>query len=89
MENNSLIKFKGKNVVVFVRYGFKKKTEETQSYEGKLVCIDKFGIMLERRIGEGAKSIVNDFFPWHNIDVIRYRIENRGEIYEQRNFKMR
>ena len=34
MEKNELLKFKGKDVVLLVRYGFKKKTEETQSYEG-------------------------------------------------------
>jgi len=75
MEKNELLKFKGKHVVVLVRYGFKKKTEETQSYEGKLINIDKLGILLEREIGDASDIKVNDFFPWHNIDAIRYRLK--------------
>jgi hypothetical protein len=62
--------------MVFVRYGFKKKVEETQTYEGKLINIDKLGVMLERKIGDVNDIIVNDFFPWHNIDAIRYRIKD-------------
>jgi len=68
-------RFIGKNVIVLVRYGFKKKVEETQTYEGKLISIDTLGIMLERKIGDVNDMIVNDFFPWHNIDAIRYRIK--------------
>lgn len=75
MKQIELTKFIGKNVVVLVRYGFKKKVEETQSYEGKLISIDKVGVMLERKIGDAEDIIVNDFFPWHNIDAIRYRIK--------------
>jgi len=47
--------------------------EETQSYEGKLINIDRLGVILERKIGDTEDIIVNDFFPWHNIDAIRYR----------------
>jgi hypothetical protein len=68
-----LTKFIGKEVSVFVRYGFKKRTEETQSYQGKLISIDDFGVLLNRKIGESNDMIVNDFFPWHNIDSIRCR----------------
>lgn len=73
MKEIELTKFIGKNVVVLVRYGFKKKTEETQVYEGKLTSVDKIGIMLKRKTGDAGDIIVNDFFPWHNIDAIRYR----------------
>jgi hypothetical protein len=76
MEEMELKRFIGKNIIVLVRYGFKKKTEETQSYEGKLVSIDKTGVIIERIIGETSDIIVNDFFPWHNIDAIRRRIRN-------------
>ncbi|UCH72129.1 MAG: hypothetical protein JSW62_00860 [Thermoplasmatales archaeon] len=65
--------FLGKTVSVFVRFGFKKKVEETQSYQGKLISVEKRGILLERKIGDEGNIIVNDFFPWHNIDAIRYR----------------
>jgi len=75
MKEIELTKFIGENVVVLVRYGFKKKVEETQTYEGKLINIDKLGVMLERKIGDAEDIIVNDFFPWHNIDAIRYRIK--------------
>ena len=75
MERKELSKFKGKDVVVLVRYGFKKKTEETQSYEGKLISIDDMGIILERKIGDTSDIVVNDFFTWHNIYVIRYRLK--------------
>jgi len=73
MKEIQLTKLIGKNVVVLVRYGFKKKVEETQSYDGKLISIDKLGVMLERKIGDPNDIIVNDFFTWHNIDAIRYR----------------
>ena len=73
MKQIELTNFIDKNVVVLVRYGFKKKVEETQSYEGKLISIDKLGIMLERNIGDANEIIVYDFFTWHNIDAIRYR----------------
>jgi ribosome maturation factor RimP len=75
MEEMEFAKFKGKEVLVLVKYGFKKKTEETQSYEGKLIRIDRLSVILERRIGDGADIVVNDFFPWHNIDAIRHRIK--------------
>jgi hypothetical protein len=74
MKENELPKFIGKNVIVLVRYGFKKTVEETQTYEGKLIRIDELGVMLERKIGDANNIIVNDFFPWHNIDAIRCRI---------------
>ncbi len=76
MKEIELTKVIGKKVVVLVRYGFKKKTEETQIYEGKLISIDKLGVMLERKIGDANNVIVNDFFPLHNIDAIRYRLES-------------
>lgn len=41
----------------------------------KLISIDKLGVMLERKIGDAEDINVNDFFPWHNIDAIRYRIK--------------
>ena len=62
----------GEEISVYVRYGFKKKVEETQSYNGILISVDQLGIIIERKIGEQTESIVNDFFPWHNIDAIRY-----------------
>jgi len=65
--------FIGKTVSVFVRYGFKKKIEETQSYQGILFDVGALGIILERKLGDSDGTIVNDFFPWHNIDAIRYR----------------
>jgi len=73
MKEIKLTNFIGKKVVVLVRYGFKKKVEETQSYEGKLISIDELGIMVERKIGDAKDIIVNDFFTWHNIDAIRFR----------------
>ena len=76
MEQMELTNLLDKNVIVLVRYGFKKKVEETQSYEGKLISIDKLGIMLERNIGETNEIIVYDFFTWHNIDAIRYRLKD-------------
>jgi hypothetical protein len=75
MKEIELTKFIGKNVIVLVRYGFKKKVEETQTYEGKLIAIDKLGVLLERKIGDANNIIVNDFFPWYNVDAIRYRIK--------------
>ena len=75
MKDIELTKLIGKNVIVLVRYGFKKKVEETQTYEGKLISIDKLGVMLERKIGDANNIIVNDFFPWYNVDAIRYRIK--------------
>lgn len=57
-----LTKFIGKNVVVLIRYGFKKKVEETQSYDEKLISIDELGVMLERKIGDANDINVNDFF---------------------------
>ena len=75
MDNNVLKKLIGSNVSVFVRYGFKKKVEETQSYQGVLKSVDNFGVMIERKISDTDSSMVNDFFPWHNIDAIRHRID--------------
>lgn len=65
--------FIGKTVSVFVRYGFKKKVEETQSYQGKLLSANRLGVILERKLSDTDGTIVNDFFPWHNIEAIRYR----------------
>lgn len=76
MKEIELTKLVGKNVVVLDRYGFKKKIEESQTYKGKLINIDKLGVMLERKIGDANDIIVNDFFPWHNIDAIRYRLKD-------------
>ena len=73
MEKIELTKFINKEISVFVRYGFKKRTEETQSYQGKLISVDEVGVMLKRKISETDYTLVNDFFPWHNIDGIRYR----------------
>lgn len=73
MEEEEFKDFIGKTVSVFVRYGFKKKVEETQSYQGKFLGVGECGIMVERKIGDMDKIIVNDFFPWDNIDAIRYR----------------
>ena len=75
IEKLELTKLKGKEVIVLVRYGFKKSIEETQSYEGKLISIDRLGIILQRKIGDARDIVVNDFFPWHNIDAIRHRIK--------------
>jgi len=75
MEKIEITRFKGKNVSILVRYSFKKKVEETQTYDGKIISIDKLGIIIERKIGDSADIIVHDFFPWHNIDAIRYRVK--------------
>jgi len=75
MKEIELKKYLGKNVVVLVRYGFKKKIEETQSYDGKLISINNQGVMLERKIGDANDITVIDFFTWHNIDAIRYRLK--------------
>jgi hypothetical protein len=70
---NSLV---GKNILVFIRYGFKKKTEEeTQSYKGILINSDDNGIIIKRIVDDGSDNIEFDFFPWHNIDAIRFRPE--------------
>jgi len=61
----------GERVIVFVRYGFKKKTEETQSYKGMLINSDAIGIMLQRSLDENKDDNEIDFFPWHNIDAIK------------------
>lgn len=75
MKEIELTHFIDKDVVILVRYGFKKKVEETQSYEGKLISIDKIGVLLERNIGDANEIVVYDFFTWHNIDAIRYRLK--------------
>ena len=76
MKDYDLKKLLEKEVSVFVRYGFKKKVDEIQSYQGKLMSVDRIGIMLERKIGETEDFTVYDYFPWHNIDAIRYRLKN-------------
>ena len=77
MKDKDMKDFIGKTVSVFVRYGFKKKIEETQSYQGILCEVGARGIILERKLSNTDGTIVNDFFPWHNIDAIRYRPEQR------------
>jgi hypothetical protein len=72
MNKMSLDKIIGEEISVYVRYGFKKKVEETQCYNGILINVDQLGIIVERKIGEKLESTINDFFPWHNIDAIRY-----------------
>jgi len=72
MNKKNLKDFIGKEISVYVRYGFKKKTEETHSYKGNLTNIDKYGVILERKIGENQKVRAKDFFPWNNIDLIRF-----------------
>jgi ribosome maturation factor RimP len=59
-ELNTLI---GKQVTIFVRYGFKKKVDETQSYRGKLLSVVKNEVMVEILISDGENIVVNDFFP--------------------------
>ena len=59
-----------KIIVVFVRYGFKKKIEETQNYHGKLLSYDELGVMLALDTKDKNENI-QVFFPWHNIDGIR------------------
>lgn len=71
MNENNLEKFIKKQVSVYVRYGFKKKVGETQSYNGILMGFDELGVIIKRKIGEQLNTEVNDFFPWHNIDAIR------------------
>ena len=79
IKENELNKLYGKEVSVFVRYGFKKKIEETQSYQGILNEVGARGIILERKLidTDTDGTVVKDFFPWHNIDAIRYRPEQR------------
>ncbi len=76
MKKYELNKLYGKEVSVFVRYGFKKKVDEIQSYQVKLISVDTLGIILERKTLDPENITFNDFFPWHNIDAIRYRIKN-------------
>lgn len=71
MKGRELKDFLEKEVSVYVRFGFKKHTEETQSYTGILKNIDKQGIILDRKTGENLDIKVLDFFPWHNIDALR------------------
>ena len=73
--------FIGKEVSIYVRYGFKKQTGETQSYKGFLLNADKYGVILGRKIGDNLDIAINDFFPWHNIDAIRYECENDTSFY--------
>jgi len=72
MLDSELKNYIGKEISIFVRYGFKKRVEETQSYDGKLISVDKFGIIIERKISE-TDSLLKEFFPWHNIEALRYR----------------
>ena len=70
-ENNEILKdYIDKNIIIFVRYGFRKRVEETQSYQGRLIRYDNFGILIERFL-RSSDDRVHDFFPWHNIDGIR------------------
>ena len=75
MNIEKLANIKGEPVIVFVRYGFKKKTEETQSYNGILINSDDIGILLQRPLENEKNSSEIVFFPWHNIDAIR--IQNK------------
>jgi hypothetical protein len=75
MEIKNLSSLYGKNIIVFVRYGFKKKIEELQSYKGKLINSDQFGLIIEREVLDECRIIEINFVPWHNIDALRYRIE--------------
>jgi len=77
MKQIKLTKFIDKNVVVLVRYRFKKKVEETQSFEGKLINIDRLGSILERKIGDTEDIIVNDFF--YGITLMKSVIDQRIE----------
>jgi len=76
MKKNDIKDFLEKEISIYVRYGFKKQTEETQSYSGILKYVNDLGIILERKIGENLDIKANDFFPWHNIDAIRYIEKN-------------
>ena len=73
MKIKQLDSLHGEKVIVFVRYGFKKKTEETQSYRGILINSDNIGIILQRSLEENQGDMEIDFFPWHNIDAIKFR----------------
>ena len=76
MEQKEFVKYIGKDILVFVRYGFKKNIEETQSYQGKLIKIGLHGVIVERNLAEVNEPIVHDFFPWHNIVAIRCRLKD-------------
>jgi len=75
MNKYNLKNFIGNEVSVYVRYGFKKQTGETQNYKGILKNVDEYGVSLDRKIGENFDINTIDFFPWHNIDAIRYEYE--------------
>jgi hypothetical protein len=75
MQDIKLKEFIGKQVSILVRYGFKKKVDETQSYVGKLISVGQFGVIIERETEDTPTCVVNEFFPWHNIDAIRFRSE--------------
>jgi len=85
MDDKDMKDFIGKTVSVFVRYGFKKKIEETQSYQGILCDVSSRGIIIERNLSDTVGTIVNDFFPWHNIDAIRYWPEHKKQNIIQKN----
>ena len=63
----------GKEITLFVRYGFKKRIEETQSYKGIFIHYDHYGMIIERNLRENEGK-VHDFFPWHNIDCVRVQL---------------
>ena len=73
MSDQYLKRFLNQEINIFVRFGFKKNVEETQSYQGILINVNTYGIILERKIKDEGEITVQDFFPWHNISAIRYR----------------
>jgi len=73
MSDHYLMRFLHQEIIIFVRFGFKKNVEETQSYLGILINVDTLGILLERKIRDEEEITVHDFFPWHNISAIRCR----------------
>ena len=73
MKIKKLSELKGKSATIFVRYGFKKKTGETQSYQGTIIDSDDLGILFERLLENEQNVTEIVFFPWHNIDAIRVK----------------
>jgi hypothetical protein len=45
-DNEILQDYVGKYITIFVRYGFRKKVEENQNYQVKLINYDNFGILI-------------------------------------------
>jgi hypothetical protein len=37
--------------------------------------VGQFGVIIERETEDTPTCVVNEFFPWHNIDAIRFRSE--------------